>query len=66
MATKGKPIGKRTRHIAIRHFFVKDRIDMSEVKLVNVKTEDMVADYFTKPLQGALFKKLRDIIMGID
>ena len=24
----------------------------------------MIADYFTKPLQGALFKKLRDVIMG--
>jgi hypothetical protein len=65
MANKGRPIGKRTRHIAIRHFFVKDRIDMNEVKLVNVKTEDMVADYFTKPLQGALFNKLRNMIMGI-
>jgi hypothetical protein len=26
----------------------------------------MVADYFTKPLQGALFYKLRDYIMNID
>jgi len=25
----------------------------------------LVADLFTKPLQGALFKKLRNIIMGI-
>ena len=24
----------------------------------------MIADYFTKPLQGALFWKLRDMIMG--
>ena len=24
----------------------------------------MIADYFTKPLQGRLFKKLRDYIMG--
>ena len=28
-------------------------------------TESMIADYFTKPLQGALFFKLRDAIMGI-
>ena len=26
----------------------------------------MVADYFTKPLQGGLFYKLRDYIMNID
>ena len=25
----------------------------------------MVADYFTKPLQGKLFKQLRDRIMGL-
>jgi len=65
MAKTGKPIGKRTRHISIRHFFIKDRIDSNEVELVYLRTEDMVADYFTKPLQGALFVKLRDIIMGV-
>jgi hypothetical protein len=25
----------------------------------------MIADFFTKPLQGALFTKFRDIIMGV-
>ena len=25
----------------------------------------MIADYFTKPLQGSLFRKMRDIIMGV-
>ena len=29
-------------------------------------TESMVADYFTKPLQGKLFHKLRDMTMGVD
>ena len=24
----------------------------------------MIADFFTKPLQGALFRKFRDIILG--
>ena len=62
MAKKRKPIG---RHIAIRHFFIKDRIDNGDVELVNFKTEDMVADYFTKPLQGPLFIKMRDMIMGV-
>ena len=27
-------------------------------------TEAMIADFFTKPLQGQLFKKLRDVIIG--
>ena len=25
----------------------------------------MTADYFTKPLQGALFTRFRDLIMGV-
>jgi hypothetical protein len=28
-------------------------------------TKEMVADYFTKPLQGELFYKFRDQIMGV-
>jgi hypothetical protein len=29
-------------------------------------TEEMVADFFTKPLQGVLFRKFRDQIMNVD
>ena len=29
-------------------------------------TEEMIADFFTKPLQGALFYKFRDAILGIN
>ena len=25
----------------------------------------MITDYYTKPLQGSLFKKMRDILMGL-
>ena len=28
-------------------------------------TKDMVADFLTKPLQGAMFKRFRDLIMGV-
>ena len=56
---------KRTKHINIRYFFVKDRIDKNEVQVEWCPTKIMVADFMTKPLQGALFKKFRDQIMGI-
>ena len=29
-------------------------------------TKDMLADFFTKPLQGSLFLKFRDMIMNVD
>jgi hypothetical protein len=57
---------KRTRHINVRYFFVADRIASKEVKVEYCPTGDMVADYFTKPLQGTLFCKFRDFIMNID
>ena len=31
------------------------------IELKHCPTERMIADYFTKPLQGKLFKKIRDI-----
>jgi hypothetical protein len=57
---------KRTRHINIRYFFVTDRIAAKEVAVEYCPTGDMLADFFTKPLQGILFKKFRDQIMNVD
>jgi hypothetical protein len=57
---------KRTRHIHIRYFSVADRVALKEVSIQYCPTGEMVADFFTKPLQGALFKKFRNFIMNID
>ena len=56
---------KRTKHINIRYFFITDRIQKYEVSIVWCLTGDMIADFATKPLQGAMFKKFRDMIMGV-
>ena len=45
--------------------FIKDRISSNEIKIVHMGTNDMVADFYTKPLQGELFRTMRDKIMGI-
>ena len=57
---------KRTRHINIRYFFVTDRIKAKDVRVEYCPTKEMVADFFTKPLQGALFYKLRKHIMNCE
>jgi hypothetical protein len=57
---------KRTRHMNIRYFFIKDQVEAREVAIHHCPTEDMLADYFTKPLQVMLFKRMRDYIMNID
>ena len=46
---------QRTRHINIRYFFLKDRIDNNELSIVHCPTDHMIADFFSKPLQGAKF-----------
>jgi hypothetical protein len=56
---------KRTKHINIRYFFITDRVKKGDVSLIWCPTGDMVGDYMTKPLQGALFRKFRDQIMGV-
>ena len=55
---------ENSRHINIRYFFVKDRIDKGELRVEYYPSSIMLADFFTKPLQGQLFKKFRDVIMG--
>jgi histone deacetylase 1/2 len=62
---KGRSTSNRTKHIATRYFFVKDRIISREVIISHMATEEMIADFFTKPLQGELFRKLRDKVMGV-
>ena len=55
----------RTRHIAIRFYFVKDRVDKGEIRVEYLSSENMVADIFTKPLQGKKFHELRGVLLGL-
>ena len=56
--------GQRTRHVNIRYFFIKDKIQKDEIELEYCPTENMIADFFTKPLQGQQFRCLREVVMG--
>ena len=57
-------ISRNTRHINIRYYFIKDRMKSGEIELEYCPTENMLADFFTKPIQGKRFMMLRKIIMG--
>ena len=58
--------GSKSRHIDIRYFFVKDRLVTEGITVRHCPTEQMLADFLTKPLQGALFKKFRDVLLGME
>ena len=60
-----KSCGEKSRHIHIRYFFIKDVLKREDIELIHCPTERMIADYYTKPLQGSLFKKMRDILIGL-
>jgi hypothetical protein len=56
---------KHTKHINIQYFFITVRVKKEEVSVIWCPTGDMIGDFTTKPLQGALFWKFRDQIMGV-
>ena len=64
MVKNGKSNSNRTRHIAIRFFFVADRVRSKEIKIEYMQTGEMLADILTKPLQGKLFTKLRNELLN--
>ena len=52
-------------HINIRYFFVADWKWSGDLEITFRPTSEILADYFTKPLQGSLFKRFREIIMNV-
>jgi Reverse transcriptase (RNA-dependent DNA polymerase) len=56
--------GKKSRHIHIRYFFMKDRVKQDSILVRHCPTEAMLADFLTKPLQGNLFRKFRSVLLG--
>ena len=57
---------KRTKHMDILYFYVGDHIQNKTLSLQYCHTKEMLADYFTKPLQGSLFIRLCNHIMGAE
>jgi hypothetical protein len=55
----------RRKHINILYFFITDGLSKEEVSVAWCPTGDTIGDYATKPLQGGLFRKFRDQIMGV-
>ena len=56
---------KRTRHINIRYYFLTDRIQNGELRVKYCSTDEMIADFMSKPLQGEKFIKFRKQIMNL-
>ena len=59
---KGKAGSQRTRHIAIRYYWIKQHMDDKTVIVEKVPTEQMPANILTKPLQGSQFRYERQLL----
>jgi hypothetical protein len=64
LVQRGSSASERTRHVHIRYFWVKDRIDSNEIKIEYLPTDEMTADILTKPLQGDKFILLRNKLLN--
>ena len=64
MMENGRSVNSKSKHIHIRHVFMKQHFDNGDFKLIHCPTDLMVADILTKPLQGELFLKLRAKLLG--
>jgi hypothetical protein len=61
---RGGPGSERSRHINIRHFWMKEKVDDGEVVVRHLSTERMFANSLTKPVQGAQFATERHGLTG--
>ena len=55
--------GQKTKHMDNRYFWIKDRINSEHIDVILPNRKNN-SGLFTKPLQGKLFRKFRDIILG--
>jgi len=44
-----------SKHIAVKYFWLTDRIKNGNIQVQYCPTKQMIADYMSEPLQGALF-----------
>ena len=55
---------KWTHHMNICYFFVTDQIQVGDIRVEYCPTDDMIADFFTKLLQGGKFIRFHDQILN--
>jgi hypothetical protein len=56
----------RTKHIDIHHHFLRDHVAKNNISLEGVRSEEQLADIFTKHLDEATFCRLRNELNVLD
>ena len=58
-------LSKKKRAMNVRYFAIRENIDKGCLKVLHLVTNEMLGDFFTKPLQGKKFRDFRNSILGI-
>ena len=56
----------KVKHVERRHFYVRELVEEGVLTVPYVATTSNMADFFTKPLAGAQFFTLRNLIMNFE
>ena len=60
--SKDRMFHDRTKHIDIRHHYIREVVAKSDLKVVKISTNDNAADMLTKPLSVAMFNLCLDLV----
>jgi hypothetical protein len=64
MMEKGYHTSSRSKHIEVKYFFIKNRIERGEIIITYLPSSIMISDTLTKALQGELFRKMCMWLLG--
>jgi hypothetical protein len=56
---KNAQFSQRTKHIDIKHHFIRDHMEKGDIELLYLPTDKNTADILTKPLERVKFERLR-------
>ena len=57
---------KRTKHMKVRYYFVRDKVESKEVSIKHCPTERMWADVLKKPKLGKAYRTFRSHLMNVE
>ena len=66
LARRGPGVVARSKHFSVRYFYVKQLLDDKVIIMDHISSEDMQADFMTKPNQGRLFYARVYFMLGYD
>ena len=64
--TKNNKNHPKTKHIDIRHHFIKDLVERGIMEMKYCPIKEMIADIMTKPLASPRFLELKDLLRVVD